>query len=174
MNANFAPSLTLVLQHEGGFVDDPKDPGGRTNEGVTQAVYNDWRASEGLPPADVKLIGQWEVQAIYRKLYWAALSADLLPFGVDYAAFDFAVNSGVNRATRFLQKAVDVSDDGQIGPVTIAAVNARSAAQTIDALCDARLDFLKHLSVFDRFGRGWTTRVADVRAKAKQMAGAMA
>lgn len=170
MKDNFAPSLALVLVHEGGFVDDPHDPGGRTNRGVTQAVYDDWRRGEGLAPRDVKLLNGYEVGAIYKRRYWDAVKGDALPIGVDYCLFDFAVNSGVNRAARYLQHVAGVAEDGQIGPVTLAALERLNPADVIEQVCVARLNFLKQLSTFDLFGRGWTTRVEDVAAKAKEMA----
>ena len=170
MNANFAASLAAVLVHEGGFVDDPRDPGGATQKGVTQAVYDDWRQGHELPKQSVRLLSQFELEAIYRKLYWDAIQGDQLPLGVDYCTFDFAVNSGVKRAARYLQRAAGVADDGQIGPMTLAAVNAKPADELIDAVCDARLAFLEQLGTFGHFGRGWTTRVNEVRAMAKGMA----
>lgn len=171
MNSNFAPSLALVLQHEGGFVDDKYDPGGRTNKGITQAVYDDWRSGENLPKRDVKLLNDYEVGAIYKRRYWDAVKGDQLPFGVDYCVFDFAVNSGANRAARYLQRAMGLVEDGQIGPLTIAAAASEPPGSLIEKVCVSRLNFLKQLKVFDRFGRGWTTRVEDVATRAKAMAG---
>ena len=170
MNANFAASLAAVLVHEGGYVFDPADPGGETNRGVTKAVYDDWRVAHGLPKQNVRLLSQFETEAIYRKLYWDVIRGDQLPLGVDYCTFDFAVNSGVKRAARYLQRAAGVADDGQIGPMTLAAVNAKPADEMINAVCDARLAFLEQLGTFGHFGRGWTARVSEVRAKAKEMA----
>jgi lysozyme family protein len=112
---NFAPSLAAVLIHEGGFVCNPNDPGGATCKGVTQAVYDDWRASHSLCSQTVREIAEAEVEAIYFKLYWNAIRADDLPSGVDYCAFDFAFNSGPNRAIRF-QRVSGVAEDGKIGP----------------------------------------------------------
>ena len=168
--SNFAPSLAAMLVHEGGFVCNPNDPGGATNQGVTQAVYDDWRSSKGLPQRSVRVIGAAEVETIYRDLYWNRIRGDDLPSGVDYAVFDFAFNSGVGRAARFLQQAVGAVPDGQIGPATLALVEIKQADQLIDALCDMRLNFLQALKTFQYFGRGWTRRVAEVRAKAKDMA----
>jgi lysozyme family protein len=170
MRANFAPSLALVLQHEGGFVDDPQDPGGATNKGVTQAVYDDWRAGEGLFKRSVRYINDYEVGAIYRRRYWNACRCDDLPSGLDYCIFDFAVNSGVNRAARYLQRAVGAVEDGQVGPATIARVAAQSVEYTINSVCDARLNFLRQLPTFSHFGTGWTCRVGDVRSKGEAMA----
>ena len=168
--ANFDPSLVLVLQHEGGFVNHPKDPGGATNKGVTQAVYDDWRASKGLPLRSVKYITMAEVGPIYRKLYWDACRCDDLPSGVDYCVFDFAVNSGRDRAARYLQRCLGVIEDGHIGPMTLAAAKAKPAQDLIQGISDLRLEFLKHLKIYDTFGRGWARRVAEVEAKAREMA----
>jgi lysozyme family protein len=170
VNTNFAPSMAEMLKHEGGFVCNSHDPGGATNDGVTQAVYDDWRASRHLPEQTVKLIGKGEVEGIYRDLYWRPIHGDELPAGVDYAVFDFAFNSSVNRAARFLQRMVGVAEDGQIGPASLAAVRAMSPVQLIDRLCDARLIFLRSLSSWKYFGKGWATRVSDVRAVSKAMA----
>lgn len=166
MRANFAPSLAAVLVHEGGFVNDPQDPGGATNRGVTQVVYDAWRLGEGLARRSVNLINDYEVGAIYRRNYWNACRCDDLPSGLDYCIFDFAVNSGVNRASRYLQRALGVVADGSIGPATVAAVSAKPTAPLIAAVNDARLAFLRHLPTFARFGRGWTQRVTDVDAMA--------
>lgn len=170
MKENFAAALAAVLTHEGGRVDDPQDPGGRTAFGVTQRVYDEARRDSGLPPRDVWKIGQDEVAAIYRSRYWDAVKGDALPAGVDYAVFDFAVNSGVARASRFLQRVVGVAEDGKIGPVTLAAVRARDANALVADLCCARQAFLQALPTFARFGRGWSRRCAEVQAAAQRLA----
>jgi lysozyme family protein len=171
VNLNFGASLVLVLEHEGGYVFNPHDPGGATCKGVTQAVYDDWRASHSLPSQSVRDIHQSEVEAIYLNRYWDPIRADDLPAGVDYCVFDFGFNSGPNRAARFLQRALSLNEDGQIGPVTIAAAKAHDPAQLIDAICDLRLNFLRALKTFQYFGKGWTRRVAEVREHAKVMVG---
>jgi lysozyme family protein len=168
MKANFASSLAAVLVHEGGYVNDPDDPGGATNKGVTQAVYDAYRVRNKLARQSVKGITSDEIGAIYRTEYWNRIKGDDLPAGVDYAVFDFAVNSGVGRASRFLQAVVGVEQDGAIGPRTIAAIT--SPARTVDALSDKRLAFLRQLPTFGHFGNGWSARVADVRIKGREMA----
>jgi lysozyme family protein len=168
--ANFAPSLAAVLVHEGGFVCNPNDPGGATCKGVTQAVYDDWRASHGLCQQTVRAIAEAEVEAIYFKLYWNAIKADDLPSGVDYCAFDFAFNSGPNQAVRFLQRTVGAREDGKVGPATLAAAKDMPPLRVIDRLCDERLRFLQSLPTWKFFGKGWSRRVTDVRLKAKEMA----
>ena len=169
MDRNFDRALSLVLKHEGGYVNHPSDPGGATNKGVTQATYDAWREKQALPKRSVREIAESEVTAIYRRDYWVRVQGDDLPAGVAYAVFDFAVNSGVYRASRFLQKVVGVAQDGIVGPATIAATKALSPAAVIDRLCDDRMAFLHSLGTFATFGKGWTRRVSDVRAKAKEM-----
>ena len=166
---NFDDALAAVLIHEGGYVNDPRDPGGATNKGVTQAVYDDWRQGHHLPAQSVKGIAPVEVTAIYKHRYWDALKGDSLPTGLDYCLFDFAVNSGVSRAARYFQRSAGVTEDGQIGPATLKAASASQTIELIDAVCDLRLAFLRHLGSFNHFGKGWTMRVTDVRAKAKAM-----
>lgn len=165
MNVNFDKSLAAVLVHEGGYVNDPRDNGGATNKGITQRVYDAWRD----PNRSVELIDDSEVAAIYRINYWNAIKGDSLPGGVDYCVFDFAVNSGVGRASRYLQAVVGAAPDGAIGPATMAKVQIWSRAKVIDDLCNKRLAFLRQLDDFDHFGKGWTARVEDVRAKAKAL-----
>ena len=168
--ANFASSLAAVLIHEGGFVVNKNDPGGATCKGVTQAVYDDYRIKSGKTIRTVREIEQSEVEELYRKRYWNAIRGDELPAGVDYAVFDFAVNSGANRAARMLQRALKVTEDGQIGPMTIAAAKSHPADELVDLICDLRICFLQNLSTFKFFGRGWSRRVAEVRERGKAMA----
>lgn len=168
MNNNFEKALALVLEHEGGYVNHPKDPGGATNKGVTQAVYDAYRKMRGRGPMSVKFITDEELRAIYKFQYWDKVQGDFLPTGLDYAMFDFAVNSGVGRASKYLQAVLGVEQDGQIGARTLAAIHSPSAV--INALCDRRIGFLRNLKTFLTFGKGWTRRVTDVRAHALDMA----
>lgn len=164
--SNYKPSLSLVLAHEGGFVNHPKDPGGATNQGVTQKVYDAYRKLNGLPPQSVKLITSGEVSEIYMKQYWRLVRGDDLPAGLDYAVFDFGVNSGVSRAIRYLQRLVGVDDDGVIGNGTLSAIHeaARKDEESlILTYCANRLVFLKSLATFPTFGKGWTRRVVGMQ-----------
>lgn len=161
MKENFPQALKLVLKYEGGKVDDPRDPGGRTAYGVTQDTYNAWRKKQGLPNADVFTISQADVAAIYRQEYWDSIRGDDLPSGVDFAVFDFAVNSGVGRAAKTLQSVVGVTQDGQIGPATLQATRAYVGL----AVTNKRLAFMQSLSIWSTFGKGWSARIADVKAQ---------
>ena len=171
--------LAQVLRHEGGYVDHHKDPGGATNYGITRKTLARWRRISPwfkLKKSEVRDIKKAEVTAIYRSLYWQRCNGPMLPAGLDHAVFDFAVNSGPTRAIRHLQALVGTRRDGIPGELTLRAVRAfvadKGVAALINALCDSRLGFLRHLSTFSTFGRGWTRRVAQVRRLSLSAAGA--
>ncbi|TRC72741.1 hypothetical protein FJV83_10175 [Mesorhizobium sp. WSM4307] len=171
MDCNFARALALVLKSEGGWSDNPADPGGATMKGVTLANFRRYvKADAGK--ADLKKIGDDQVATVYRRFYWDAVLGAELPDGVDLAVFDFAVNSGPGRAAKYLQASVGVPQDGRIGPATLAAVKTKPAGVVIDQLCDARLAFLRRLPTWATFGRGWSDRVGSVRAQALLMSAA--
>ena len=159
MKENYPQALKQVLKYEGGKVDDPRDPGGRTAFGITQETYNAWRKKQNLPKVDVFTISQADVAAIYRQEYWDRVRGDDLPSGVDFAVFDYAVNSGVSRAAKTLQGVVGVTQDGQIGPQTIQAAKTYVAM----SITNRRLAFMQSLSIWSTFGRGWSARIADVK-----------
>jgi lysozyme family protein len=167
MKENYPQALKQVLKYEGGYVDHPKDPGGPTNKGITQAVYDAWQKSQNLPTQSVRNISDATVAAIYKQQYWDRISGDNLPSGVDFAVFDFAVNSGVSRAAKTLQAVVGVTQDGQIGPATIQATKAYVAM----AVTNKRLAFMQSLSIWSTFGKGWSARIADVKAQIKALCG---
>lgn len=163
---NYKPSLGITLGFEGGFVNHPKDPGGATNNGVTQAVYDAYRDFRKLPRQSVKLILPSEVTDIYNKNYWRMVKGDDLPIGLDLAVFDFAVNSGVSRANKYLQRLVGVADDGVIGMQTLSAVDKAYSAnpeKLIAQYCNNRLAFVQSLKTFPTFGRGWTRRIIGAK-----------
>jgi len=169
VETRFEICLAHVLRHEGGYVDHPADPGGATNMGITHRTLARWRQISpwwDLPKTEVKALSHGEAGRIYRALYWNVCRAGDLPPGMDLVVFDFAVNSGPDRAVRAMQAALGVSVDGQVGPLTLAAAGKADVARIINAICDRRLAFLKTLATFPTFGRGWTSRVAAVRAAA--------
>lgn len=170
-SARFAACLAEVLRHEGGYVDHPNDPGGATNLGITRATLSDWRGRP-VTKSEVRALTVAEASAIYRARYWDPVRGDALPPGVDLAVFDFAVNSGPGRAARTLQQVLGVTQDGAIGPITLAAIaRAPGPVTIIMDLCDARMRFLRGLGTWPTFGRGWTRRVAEVEAAAMGVAG---
>lgn len=167
-SSSYGASLARLLAHEGGYTNHPSDPGGPTNFGITIADYRSYVKADATA-ADVRAMRLDEAKAIYRSKYWDALRCDELPAGVDYAVFDFGVNSGIARSARLLQRLAGVDEDGRIGEATLAAVRKADAAQLIGRLCDERLAFLKRLKTWPVFGAGWGRRVAEVRAAALAM-----
>lgn len=174
MERNFQRALSAVLKHEGGYVDHPKDPGGATNLGITigtaKANKMDLDRDGDVDKADVKLIKASDAGPVYKARYWDTVRGDDLPSGVDYAVFDFAVNSGPARAAIYLQEIVGVAPDGKIGALTLAAVAQWDSTTLINELCAKRIDFLKCLSTWPTFGKGWSSRVTGVIRLAKDMA----
>ena len=166
---NFIKSLEAVLEHEGGYVDHPKDPGGRTNMGITQAVYEKY-LKRSVTEEEMKDIKIGDVRIIYKTNYWDKVKGDDLPSGVDFCVFDWAVNSGVSRSSKALQKIVGATSDGVIGPNTLKAVYSIDAQTIITKLTDDREAFYKKLSTFDTFGKGWLRRKEETREKAVEMA----
>lgn len=176
MKQNFEKSLELVLKHEGGFANHPKDPGGATMKGVTQAVYDDYRRDNGQAEQSVRHISNTELKDIYRRRYWDKIKGDELPSGVDYAVFDGAVNSGPSQSAKWMQRALNdhgasLADDGVIGPATLAAMDqVTNHAAVINLMLDKRLSMLRSLSTWSTFGKGWSNRVSGVRSDALTMA----
>lgn len=170
MRENFKASLAAVLKHEGGFVDHPRDPGGATNMGITFATLKRWRG-QPITKADVKALTRSEASEIYRKWYWDKVRGDDLPAGIDLVAFDGMVNSG-NRGAKWVQRALGVPMDGNIGPLTIAAAKEADAAAIITAASAYRMEFLRELETWPAFGKGWTRRVTEVQTEALDMADA--
>jgi len=163
----FDAALKFVLRWEGGFVDHPNDPGGRTNKGVTQKVYDGWRTRQGQIPRDVKLIGDSEVDSIYASDYWVPPRCDLLETPLDLMQFDTAVNMGVGRAVRFLQASVGCKVDGDFGPGTEGAVAQCDPGKVLGAYCDRREAFYRNLAQNNPklavFLKGWLNRLNALR-----------
>ena len=179
MDRNFKRSLAESLKHEGGWSDNPKDPGGATMKGVTLATFRK-NVNPKATKDDLRKITDAQLQTVYRREYWDKVHGAELPDGIDFAAFDYAINSGPLRAAKDLQKVVGVSQDGKIGPKTLAAIAKMGAAKVINALCDERLAFMKRAKgssgelkgklLWPTFGKGWEKRVASVRAFALGLA----
>ena len=168
--SSYDEALRRVLVHEGGYSNHPSDPGGPTNWGIT---IHDARAywKKEATAADVRSMPVDVAKDIYRSKYWDAMCCDNLPTGVDYAVFDYGVNSGIARAARVLQRLVGTGVDGEVGPDTIAATARAKPAELINQICDERLAFLQGLRTWSVFGNGWGRRVREVRAAAVAMAG---
>lgn len=169
MKSNFDLALTQLLKHEGGYVHHPKDPGGMTNLGVTRAVWESYVGRESSEK-EMRALTPAQVAPLYKRKYWDAINGDSLPSGLDICVFDCSVNSGVGRAAKMLQGVLGLTQDGSIGPKTLAACKTHSTKDLIDKFCAARQKFLESLSTFSTFGKGWTARVAEVENKSTLLA----
>ena len=165
MKDNFPKALAAVLVHEGGFVNNPKDPGGMTNLGCTKAVWEE-HCGHPVDEKTMRALTPNDVGPLYKRKYWDKVFGDDLPAGVDYVVFDAAINSGPGRAAKWLQACVGVEVDGGIGPKTLAAVKAFDPKTLIEDYCKRRLSYMMDLPTWDTFGRGWSRRVNDVEASA--------
>lgn len=165
--SNWKASLEAVLKSEGGNDDDPDDHGGRTSRGITQREYDAWRKERNMPVLDVWKAPQSDIEAIYRNEYWDP-NGDLLPIGVDYLYFDMAVNAGPFRAAVLLQRALGVTADGRIGPITRAAIKNADALNLIAKYSDQKRAFYIGLHQ-PKYTKGWLNRVAFVKDAATKM-----
>ncbi len=174
-NFNFA--VSEIFKHEGGYVDNKYDPGGATNMGITRKTLANWRAVKPywkLAKSEVKALKKSEARAIYKALYWDRIAANKLPFGVDLSLFDFAVNSGVKRAAKTLQKLVKAKQDGIIGPLTLRALEEKvrkvGLLKIIKKISQMRLSFLRRLKHFKIFAKGWKRRIYLIEKAALKLA----
>lgn len=166
--SNFEKCLEIILHHEGGYVNHPKDPGGETNLGVTKRVYEEWGGTKDMKDLTVE-----DVAPIYKKGYWDKMKGDDLPGGLDLCVFDFGVNAGPGRSAKYLQTMIGTVADGGIGPNTLAKVaeyvDAHGIESTIENFQAERQKYYESLSTFDTFGRGWTRRVDETTELAKKL-----
>jgi len=168
MKDNWQKAFEMMLVSEGGYVNHPSDPGGMTNLGVTKRVWEEWVGRESNEK-EMRSLTPEMVAPLYKRKFWEACHCDLLPSGVDYLVFDFAVNAGPGRSAKILQTAIGVTPDGGIGPITLAAVQAQDPVELVEKFSQAKEDFYRSLNTFDTFGKGWLNRVAAVKVKASSM-----
>jgi lysozyme family protein len=161
MADTFDTCLAFTLREEGGYVDNPADPGGATNMGITLATYREWSDDADLGSVQVQDMTERTARAIYRSLYWNPLRADALPAGVDLSVFDMGVNAGNWRSARLLQHALGFTGaevDGCIGPETLGAAAKFDARTLVNGLTARQAAFYRSLPDFATFGAGWLNR----------------
>ena len=151
--ARFDAAFKALIDHEGGYVNHPKDPGGETKFGITKRSY---------PHLNIRDLTLDDARAIYRRDFWDRLQCDALPLAARFQVFDAAVNSGPGNAARWLQAAAGVAQDGLIGPATRQAVDAMHPAALVARFNAARLLFMTSLSTWPTFSRGWARRIAAI------------
>lgn len=158
---NFDTAFEKLLGHEGGYSNHKADTGGATMWGVTEAVARDAGYT-----GDMRDLTQDTAKRIYRASYWTPIKADQLPEALRYPMFDAGVNSGTAQATKWLQRALGVPDDGKIGPVTLGTANFQDPQKTLSRFVGHRLEFMTNVKSWDSFGKGWARRVASLLKEA--------
>lgn len=171
MQANADWAVTKILISEGGYVNHPEDDGGPTNKGITLATFRRYIKPKATI-SDLKALTTAQAKDVYRQRFWNSIRADELPSGIDYAVFDFGVNSGPVRAIRYMQASLqhfglyNGGIDGKIGPKTLNGIRSVDPSAFITFYCSARLEYLKGLSDWKAFGNGWENRITRVKADA--------
>lgn len=169
MKSTWALAFDALMESEGGFTDDIRDPGnflpdgrpGCTNLGVTQRAWENFIGRQ-VTHDEMRALTPEQVKPFYKQKYWDVIKADDLPGGIDYMVFDTCVNSGPGRASRILQQCVGTTPDGSIGPATLAAVTNANLEKLIDDYSAARLDYMQSLNGWPVYGKGWERRVKEV------------
>lgn len=146
---NFDTAFDRLIGHEGGYVNDQRDPGGETNWGISRRSY---------PTVDIKNLTRDDAKAIYLKDFWNPLG-DADP-AIKFQVFDFAVNGGLSAAIRKLQSAVGVADDGHWGPISAAALAKMDVNDVLLKFNAQRIRYYTALSTWPTYGKGWANRVA--------------
>jgi lysozyme family protein len=157
----FERAFTILMQHEGGYSNDPLDPGGETRYGISKRAY---------PHLKIAELTMTQAAEIYRKDYWDAIRADELPPYLRLPMFDCAVNQGVKTSVLLLQKALGVREDGVLGNVTLAGAKVADARRLLKKVMANRAYRYAHHHEITRFGRGWFDRCFDVHARAIEVA----
>ena len=168
MKENFDKCLELLLHHEGGYVNHPRDPGGETNHGVTRLVWERW-VGRPLKDDEMKNLTQADVAPLYRHEYWKILKGDDLPSALDFFLFDWGVNSGTSRSAKALQGIIGAVQDGGIGPKTLKMLEEHDTKEVLQTMHDKRQGFYEGLKTFDTFGKGWTRRNKEALEQALQL-----
>jgi len=147
----FDEAFSRLIGHEGGYVNDSRDPGGETNFGISKRAY---------PGEDIANMSPERAKQIYLRDYWGPAGCDVVPDAIKFDLFDMAVNSGVKAAVRSLQSSLGVTADGVLGPQTLQAVSSMDAGRALARFNGARLALMADLPTWPAFGRGWARRIA--------------
>jgi lysozyme family protein len=166
MQGNYQECLDLVLKSEGGWVNNPKDPGGETNLGVTKAVWEEW---VGHPVETMKNLTKDQVAPLYEQKYWRPCYGEVLPRGLDFVVFSMGVNAGPGRSVKLLQSAIGCVPDGIIGPATRSLICASNSATLITKFSESRRDYYRSLGK-PMFEKGWLNRCDREEQEALNMA----
>jgi len=166
MSSNFQECLDLVLKSEGGWVNNPADPGGETNLGVTKRV---WEEYVGHAVQSLKKLTKDDVAPLYELKYWRPCYCEVLPRGLDFVVFSMGVNAGPGRSVKLLQQSIGCVPDGVIGPRTRELISASNSANLIAKFSETRREYYRSLKTFPIFGKGWVARVDREEQEALDM-----
>lgn len=160
---NFDNAVELILKHEGGYVDDPRDSGGETKFGISARAY---------PDLDIAKLSESDAKVIYKEDYWDKLNCDDLPYPIALVTFDAAVNSGRMRATKWLQHSVSATPlDGILGPMTAEAARlayAENPVGTVGRCIHQRQQFIRSIRTYPTFRKGWERRITETLEEARK------
>lgn len=162
---SYSSVIKMILVHEGGYVNHPSDPGGETKYGISKRAY---------PDIDIANLTEEDAEKIYYRDYWSKVKGDDLPASVACVVMDYGVNSGISRASKALQRACGIKEgDGIIGPHTLASVwttvKSEGEEYVVNEVTSIRQEFIRGLSIYDTFGKGWERRIDETRAKAMEL-----
>lgn len=149
---NFDQAFDRLISNEGGYVNNPADPGGETKYGLSKRAY---------PNLDIANLTRDQAKEIYRADFWQRGQMDQYDAAIGFQVFDAAVNHGIETAVRMLQRAAGVADDGHIGPVTVQAIKSKSVTDMLMLFIAHRIKYWTKLSTWPTFGKGWANRAAD-------------
>jgi len=162
---SFSSVIKMILEHEGGYVNHPSDPGGETKYGISKRAY---------PDIDIANLTEEDAEEIYYRDYWSKIKGDDLPPAVACVIMDYAVNSGISRSSRAVQHACGIKKgDGIIGPHTLSAIwtetKEKGEEHIVNEVTRLRQEFIRGLSIYETFGKGWERRIDETRAKAMEL-----
>lgn len=149
---NFDQACELLAIHEKGYVNDPNDPGGETNRGVSARTY---------PNEDIKNMTIARSKFLFMRDFWAPCSIDAMPGYIRFDVFDMAINSGPVPAVKALQRAIGVFPDGKVGPKTLMAISSNADDRVLRRFNAYRMLYCAEAKNWKSHGRGWTIRIAN-------------
>ena len=169
MQGNFKTCLDLVLKSEGGYVNNPADPGGMTNLGVTKRVWEEY-TGHGADEKEMRSLTPEKVAPLYEQKYWRPCYGEILPRGLDFVVFSMGVNAGPGRSVKLFQSAIGCVPDGVIGPATRSLILGSNSTTFISKFSEARREYYRSLKTFPIFGKGWLARVDKEESEALNLA----
>ena len=169
MQNNFKECLDLVLKSEGGYVNNPADPGGMTNLGVTKRVWEEY-TGHGADEKEMRSLTPEKVAPLYEQKYWRPCYGEVLPRGLDFVVFSMGVNAGPGRAVKLLQQSIGCVPDGVIGPTTRKLISDSNPTTLISKFSETRREYYRALKTFPIFGKGWLARVDKEESESLNMA----